>query len=119
MINDKQSLRYANFVPVAPAQLPEEAIRMRVPNDVTMNNVTIGAIQKIRDLVTLQLHGTGLDAPASAPRVPHCHAGFPLTPPACARPPACGVFAATDGMPAPRGPSCLNESVNSYDERRQ
>ena len=51
--------------------MPSEDLRRRFPAQ-----VKIGSVEKIRDLVNLQLPGIGLQAMAVAPRQIPYHAGF-------------------------------------------
>lgn len=71
VINDKQLIQSASFVLAVHAQLPAEAVRVRFPTQ-----VKIGTIEKIRDLVNLQLQGVPLRALPVAPRQIPFHAGF-------------------------------------------
>jgi type VI secretion system protein ImpJ len=61
----------AAFVLAARADVPSEDLRRRFPAQ-----VKIGSVEKIRDLVNLQLPGIGLQAMAVAPRQIPYHAGF-------------------------------------------
>jgi type VI secretion system protein ImpJ len=61
----------AAFVLAARADMPAEELRRRFPSQ-----LKIGPVEKIRDLVNLQLPGIGLQAMAVAPRQIPYHAGF-------------------------------------------
>jgi len=61
----------AAFVLAARADLPSEELRRRFPAQ-----LKIGPVEKIRDLVNLQLPGIGLQPMAVAPRQIPYHAGF-------------------------------------------
>ena len=61
----------AAFVLAARADVPAEDLRRRFPSQ-----LKIGPVEKIRDLVNLQLPGIGLQAMAVAPRQIPYHAGF-------------------------------------------
>jgi type VI secretion system protein ImpJ len=61
----------AAFVLAARADVPSEDLRRRFPAQ-----VKIGSVEKIRDLVNLQLPGIGLQPMAVAPRQIPYHAGF-------------------------------------------
>ena len=61
----------AMFVLAARADLPSEEFRRRFPQQ-----LKIGPVEKIRDLVMLQLPGIGIQAMAVAPRQIPYHAGF-------------------------------------------
>lgn len=71
VINDKQLLSTASFVLAVNADLPGEAVRLRFPTQ-----TKIGTIERIRDLVNLQLPGVPLRALPVAPRQIPYHAGF-------------------------------------------
>lgn len=71
VINDKQLLHSAGFVLAVNAQMPAEAIRLRFPTQ-----AKVGTIEKIRDLVNLQLQGIALRPLPVAPRQIPYHAGF-------------------------------------------
>ncbi|MCL4748043.1 MAG: type VI secretion system baseplate subunit TssK [Burkholderiaceae bacterium] len=71
VIADKSLLANASFVLAVNAQLPSEALRLRFPTQ-----VKIGPVEKIRDLVNLQLPGVPIRALAVAPRQIPFHAGF-------------------------------------------
>ena len=70
-IADKDLFDTANFVLAARADLPPEDFRRRFPAQ-----LKIGTVEKIRDLVMLQLPGIGLQPMAVAPRQIPYHAGF-------------------------------------------
>lgn len=71
VLADKQLLGKASFVLAVNAQLPAETIRTGFPPQ-----IKIGPIEKIRDLVNLQLPGIGLRPLPVAPRQLPFHAGF-------------------------------------------
>lgn len=71
IIPDVELQRHANFVLAVAAQLPGEALRARFPTQ-----VKIGPVERIRDLVNLQLPGVGLRPLPVAPRQIPYHAGF-------------------------------------------
>lgn len=71
IVPDAELLRSAAFVLAVNAQVPGEAIRQRFPNQ-----VKIGPVEKIRDLVNLQLPGITLRNLPVAPRQLPYHAGF-------------------------------------------
>jgi type VI secretion system protein ImpJ len=64
-------LRTASFVLAVSADLPPDLIRNRFPTQ-----VKIGPVERIRDLVNLNLPGVGLRALPVAPRQIPYHAGF-------------------------------------------
>ena len=70
-IADPSLFDTAAFVLAARADVPSEDLRRRFPAQ-----VKIGSVEKIRDLVNLQLPGIGLQAMAVAPRQIPYHAGF-------------------------------------------
>ena len=70
-VADRVLLRTAVFVLAVNAQVPAETIRARFPSQ-----TKIGPVEKIRDLVNLQLPGIGLRALPVAPRQIPYHAGF-------------------------------------------
>ena len=70
-IADLELLRTATFVLAVSAQMPGEALRARFPTQ-----VKIGPVERIRDLVNLQLPGIALRAQPVAPRQLPYHAGF-------------------------------------------
>jgi type VI secretion system protein ImpJ len=67
----RELLRHGNLVLAVNAHLAPDTLRIRFPNQ-----VKIGPVERIRDLVTLQLPGIGLRAMAVAPRQIPYHAGF-------------------------------------------
>lgn len=71
ILNDKQLLNAASFVLAVNAQMPADVVRLRFPTQ-----AKIGTIEKIRDLVNLQLQGIALRALPVAPRQIPYHAGF-------------------------------------------
>lgn len=71
IIADQELLRSAGFVLAVNAQMPAEALRVRFPTQ-----VKIGPVERIRDLVNLQLPGIALRALPVAPRQIPFHAGF-------------------------------------------
>ena len=71
IIPDKELLRSASFVLAVNAQMPGDALRARFPTQ-----VKIGPVEKIRDLVNLQLPGVTLRPLPVAPRQIPYHAGF-------------------------------------------
>ncbi|WP_223879028.1 type VI secretion system baseplate subunit TssK [Chitinimonas arctica] len=68
---DLALFREASFVLAARGQMPAEALRQRLPSQ-----IKIGPIDKIRDLVNLQLPGIGLQSLPVAPRQVPYHAGY-------------------------------------------
>jgi type VI secretion system protein ImpJ len=70
-IADLELLRSANFVLAVNAQVPGEQLRTRFPTQ-----VKIGPVERIRDLVNLQLPGVALRGLPVAPREIPYHAGF-------------------------------------------
>jgi type VI secretion system protein ImpJ len=70
-IADLELLKSAGFVLAVNAQLPPDALRARFPTQ-----VKIGPVERIRDLVNLQLPGIPLRALPVAPRQIPYHAGF-------------------------------------------
>jgi len=70
-VADRVLYRTAVFVLAVNAQVPAETIRARFPTQ-----VKIGPVEKIRDLVNLQLPGVGLRPLPVAPRQIPYHAGF-------------------------------------------
>ncbi|WP_338847216.1 type VI secretion system baseplate subunit TssK [Massilia sp. W12] len=70
-VPDTELLKSAAFVLAVSSQQPAETVRTYFPQ-----HVKIGPIEKIRDLVNLQLPGIGLRALAVAPRQLPFHAGF-------------------------------------------
>ncbi len=71
VLADKDLLRTASFVLAVHAQMPPEALRGGFPAQ-----VKIGSVEKIRDLVNLQLPGIGLRALPVAPRQLPFFAGY-------------------------------------------
>ena len=71
VVPDPELLRSAVFVLAVSAQVPPEAVRSGFPA-----MVKIGSVEKIRDLVNLQLPGIGLRPLPVAPRQLPFHAGF-------------------------------------------
>ena len=71
VLADKELLKAATFVLAVTAQMPTEAVRGSFPAQ-----VKIGSIEKIRDLVNLQLPGIGLRPLPVAPRQLPFHAGY-------------------------------------------
>ena len=69
-INDVELLRNAVFVLVVNAQMASEAIRVRFPA-----HTKLGPVERLRDLVNLQLPGILLQPMAVAPRQLPYHAG--------------------------------------------
>ena len=70
VIADLQLVRSASFVLAVNAQLPGEQLRQRFPAQ-----VKLGPVDRIRDLVNLQLPGIALSALPVAPRQLPFHAG--------------------------------------------
>lgn len=71
VVADQELLKSAAFVLAVNAQLPGDALRARFPTQ-----VKIGPVEKIRDLVNLQLPGVTLQSLPVAPRQIPYHAGF-------------------------------------------
>ncbi|MGV7210368.1 type VI secretion system baseplate subunit TssK [Oxalobacteraceae bacterium A2-2] len=71
VLPDKELLRSATFVLAVNAQMPAEMMRTAFPAQ-----VKIGSVEKIRDLVNLQLPGIGLRALPVAPRQLPFYAGY-------------------------------------------
>ncbi len=71
IIADVELQRNANFVLAVAAQIPGEALRARFPTQ-----VKIGPVERIRDLVNLQLPGVALRPLPVAPRQIPYHAGY-------------------------------------------
>ena len=71
LVHDKGLFKSANFILAVNAQLPAEAIRVKIPVQ-----VKIGPSEKIRDLVNLALPGIPLTPLPVAPRQLPFHAGF-------------------------------------------
>ena len=70
-MSDRDLLTSATFVLAVNAQMPPETVRTGFPAQ-----VKIGSIEKIRDLVNLQLPGIGLRPLPVAPRQLPFHAGY-------------------------------------------
>jgi len=70
-ITDRSLLRHAGFVLAVNAQMPSETLRTRFPAQ-----AKLGPVEKIRELVNLQLPGIALRPLAVAPRQIPYHAGF-------------------------------------------
>ena len=70
IIADLELVRTASFVLAVAAQLPAELLRTRFPSQ-----VKIGPVERIRDLVNLQLPGIPMHALPVAPRQIPFHAG--------------------------------------------
>ncbi|HWW80061.1 MAG TPA: type VI secretion system baseplate subunit TssK [Steroidobacteraceae bacterium] len=70
-VADQSLFDSAAFVLAARADVPAEELRRRFPAQ-----LKIGPVEKIRDLVNLQLPGVGLQAMPVAPRQIPYHAGF-------------------------------------------
>jgi type VI secretion system protein ImpJ len=70
-IGDRALFDNAIFVLAARADIPADELRSRFPT-----HLKIGPVDKIRDLVNLQLPGAGVQAMAVAPRQIPYHAGF-------------------------------------------
>ena len=71
VVPDPELIRSATFVLAVNAQIPAENIRSEFPS-----KVKIGSVDKIRDLVNLQLPGIALRPLPVAPRQLPFHAGF-------------------------------------------
>ena len=71
VLADKELLKSATFVLAVSAHMPAETVRSGFPAQ-----VKIGSIEKIRDLVNLQLPGIGLRPLPVAPRQLPFHAGY-------------------------------------------
>lgn len=71
IISDQDLLKSASFVLAVNAQVSPEVLRTRFPSQ-----VKIGPVERIRDLVNLQLPGIPLRAMPVAPRQIPFHAGF-------------------------------------------
>ena len=71
LLSDKELLNSANFVLAVSSQMPAEMLRSSFPAQ-----VKIGSIEKIRDLVNLQMPGIALRPLPVAPRQLPFHAGF-------------------------------------------
>lgn len=70
VLADKELLSSATFILAVQAQIPADSLRDSFPRQ-----VKIGSVEKIRDLVNLQLPGIGLLALPVAPRQLPFHAG--------------------------------------------
>jgi type VI secretion system protein ImpJ len=70
-VGDRTLFGTAVFVLAVRADMPAEELRKRFPAQ-----LKIGPVEKIRDLVNLQLPGIGLQAMPVAPRQIPYHAGF-------------------------------------------
>jgi type VI secretion system protein ImpJ len=70
-IADQELIRSAGFVLAVNSQMPGEALRTRFPAQ-----IKIGPVERLRELVNLQLPGIGLKALPVAPRQIPYHAGF-------------------------------------------
>lgn len=70
-IADLELVRHAGFVLAVNAQMPGDTLRVRFPTQ-----AKLGPVDRIRDLVNLQLPGIGLRALPVAPREIPYHAGF-------------------------------------------
>jgi type VI secretion system protein ImpJ len=70
VIADLELVKSANFVLAVAAQIPSEVLRVRFPTQ-----VKIGPVERIRDLVNLQLPGIPMHALPVAPRQIPFHAG--------------------------------------------
>lgn len=71
VVPDQELLSSAAFILAVAAQMPPEAVRSGFPA-----TVKIGSVEKIRDLVNLQLPGIGLRPLPVAPRQLPFHAGY-------------------------------------------
>ena len=71
ILPDIELQRTAQFVLAVAAQIPGDSLRARFPTQ-----VKIGTVERIRDLVNLQLPGVGLRPLPVAPRQIPYHAGF-------------------------------------------
>lgn len=71
VIPDRDLLKSASFVLAVNSQIPPETLRIRFPSQ-----VKIGPVERIRDLVNLQLPGIPLHSMPVAPRQIPYHAGF-------------------------------------------
>jgi type VI secretion system protein ImpJ len=70
-IADLQLVRKGTFVVAVNAQVPSEQLRTRF-----LSQAKVGPVEKIKDLVTLQLPGIAMNALPVAPRQLPYHAGF-------------------------------------------
>jgi type VI secretion system protein ImpJ len=71
LIGDRSLLRHAGFILAVNAQVPSETLRTRFPTQ-----AKLGPVEKIRELVNLQLPGIALRPLPVAPRQIPFHAGF-------------------------------------------
>lgn len=71
LVADRSLLRHAGFVLAVNAQVPSETLRTRFPAQ-----AKLGPVEKIRELVNLQLPGIALRPLPVAPRQIPFHAGF-------------------------------------------
>lgn len=71
VIPDAELIKSANFVLAVNAQVPAEQLRARFPSQ-----TKLGPVEKLRDLVNMQLPGIALKALPVAPRQIPFHAGF-------------------------------------------
>jgi type VI secretion system protein ImpJ len=71
VIPDQELIRTAGFVLAVNAQVPAEQLRARFPSQ-----TKLGPVEKLRDLVNLQLPGIALKPLPVAPRQIPFHAGF-------------------------------------------
>jgi type VI secretion system protein ImpJ len=71
IIPDQELIRSANFILAVNAQVPAEQLRARFPAQ-----TKLGPVEKLRDLVNLQLQGIALKPLPVAPRQIPFHAGF-------------------------------------------
>ena len=71
LITDRSLLRHAGFVLAVNAQMPSETLRTRFPAQ-----AKLGPLEKIRELVNVQLPGIALRPLPVAPRQIPFHAGF-------------------------------------------
>ena len=71
LLADRSLLRNAGFVLAAKAQVPGEMLRQRFPSQ-----AKLGPVERIREIVNLQLPGIGLRPLPVAPRQLPYHAGF-------------------------------------------
>ena len=71
VMREPELLKSASFILAVSAQMPPEAVRSGFPP-----KVKIGTVEKIRDLVNLQLPGIGLRPLPVAPRQLPYHAGY-------------------------------------------
>lgn len=70
-ISDPTLVRHANFILAAKASVSDEVLRRQLPMQ-----MKIGPVEKIRDLVNLQLPGVAFRAMPAAPRQLPYHAGY-------------------------------------------